>query len=167
MLYAYCHRLSRVPAPLRVSYNKLNPSHPVVVEGGPAWLQCGGSAFAWDERAGPRPPGMGTNLPAQPTNPLGLLASSYLAVLFARGQKPNSKWMWPKCTGRHRKPWGGGVACSGLHRPRTPLHSLPILGGHHPQAPSWWSQEVSSGWSLKRLRFLSSRSERESFPSFP
>lgn len=89
--------------------NKLNPSHPGRGRGrGPARLLCGAE--------GPRSPGLnGLGPGPQSLRPSGL---GILQSLACKRPKPDSKWMWPKCTGWNGKAWGGGVACPRLHHPR-------------------------------------------------
>lgn len=86
MLYVYCQKLSKAPAPLRVSYNKLNPSHPGRGRGrGPARLLCGAEG---PRSRSPGLNGLGQDRQAQGPNPSGPLALGYFGVFLAKGQNP-------------------------------------------------------------------------------
>lgn len=153
MLYAHCHRLSKAPAPLRVSYNKLSPSR----RGRGRGRQrpgCGAvrrPSSAADERAAPGPPGAGDSHPARPPRPPGLPFGATLGSCLQEAGIPTQ-------SGFSRILW------TGAPRPRTGP-TLPFAPpGHTPcrlhRCGCRTCSSSSSGPSPARL-------SPDPFPAFP
>lgn len=124
MLYAYCHKLSKAPAPLRVSYNKLNPSHCGRGRGrGPARLLCGAEG---PRSCSPGLNGLGQGRQAQGTNPSGPLASGYFGVLLARGQNLTPSGCGHNAVAGTGKPGVEEWLALGSTTPGAWLHPHPI-----------------------------------------
>lgn len=120
MLYAYCHRLSKAPAPLRVSCNKLNPSHGSTVGGGSlVAVPCGGlrlpprSRLGRGHQARHQPPCMAHHSP-QTFNPTLLFGSLVWEKQKTQLRVDVAKMYWLV----NSKSWGGAVAWSGLLGPQ-------------------------------------------------
>lgn len=150
-LYVYCHGLSKASAPLRVSYNKLNPSHcgrgrgrgrpGCGVEG---WRRPQTSGLSPGHQAGHRPPCTAHQSPW-----------TFGLVLFRRLDCERRKTQFSvDSAGAYRwageqdsQAWVGGAACSSSSGP-GPGSTLPLAPSDSiPGLPPGGQMAVAAGAS--------------------
>lgn len=167
MLYVYCCRLLKAPALLRVSDNKLNPSHRGRDRGRgrPGCGVDGGPALATEEQPGPghraQAPTAGHSSPPS----LDFWPRAVEESCLRDAENPTQSgfgYMYGPVTGSP----GWRSCLLRLHGLRLWLHSLPLPRGPHLQAPSQGGYMMAAAAGASGpLRFWSRRTEQESVPS--